>query len=90
MFEANRNNSQFKKTISTLKKRLCKIYSYRYQSDKAEHHVKLVNEIIFNEKVLIVAKFKDYLILDDNSEFLKRYYISIIKGFIQDTSQRIV
>lgn len=73
MLEAKRNNSQYKKTITTLKKRVCKIYSYRYQSDKTEHYVKLVNEIIFNEKVLIVAKFKDFLILDDNSEFLKRY-----------------
>ena len=30
--------------------------------------------LIFNEKCRAVARFNDYLILDDNTEFLKRYY----------------
>ena len=34
----------------------------------------IINNIIYNEKTHIVAIFKDYLILDDNGEFLKRYY----------------
>lgn len=89
MLEANRNNIQYKKTINNLKKRLTKIFSHRYQSDKIEHNVKLINEIIFNEKVLIVAKFKDYLILDDNSEFLKRYFINYISGFILSMNLKI-
>ena len=36
----------------------------------------IINDIIYNEKTHIVAKFKDYLIYDDNSEFFKRYYKS--------------
>ena len=36
--------------------------------------VNIINNIIYNEKTHIVAIFKDYLILDDSSEFLKRYY----------------
>lgn len=34
----------------------------------------IINNIIYNEKTHLVAKFKDYLIEDDFSEFLKRYY----------------
>ena len=34
----------------------------------------VINNIIYNEKTHIVAIFKDYLILDDNGEFLKRFY----------------
>ena len=34
----------------------------------------VINNIIFNEKTHLVSKFKDYLIEDDLSEFLKRYY----------------
>jgi hypothetical protein len=33
-----------------------------------------VNDIIYNETTHTVAVFKDYLIYDDLSEFLKRYY----------------
>lgn len=33
-----------------------------------------INNIIFNEKSSLVSQFKDYLIEDDNNEFLKRYY----------------
>lgn len=32
-----------------------------------------VNDIVFNEKSHVVAVFKDYLIYDDEAEFLKRY-----------------
>ena len=34
----------------------------------------VINNIIYNEKTHLVSKFKDYLIEDDLSEFLKRYY----------------
>lgn len=34
----------------------------------------IINDIIYNEKAHIVAVFKDYLIYDDTSEFLKRFY----------------
>jgi hypothetical protein len=36
--------------------------------------VKLINDIIYNENTHIVSVFKDYLIYDDVSEFLKRFY----------------
>ena len=34
--------------------------------------IKQINDIVFNEKVHLVAQFKDYLTLEDNSEFIKR------------------
>ena len=33
-----------------------------------------INNILYNNKSLIVAKFKDFLLYEDSSEFLKRFY----------------
>ena len=41
---------------------------------KDYYNVKIVNDIIYNEPTHIVSTFKDYLIYDDVSEFLKRPY----------------
>lgn len=38
------------------------------------YNTKVINDIIYNEPTHIVSVFKDYLIYDDVSEFLKRYY----------------
>jgi hypothetical protein len=38
------------------------------------YNSKVVSDIIYNENTNIVSIFKDYLILDDISEFLKRIY----------------
>lgn len=37
-------------------------------------NIKVVNDLIYNETTHIVSVFKDYLILDDINEFLKRFY----------------
>ena len=41
---------------------------------KDYYNVKTINDVIYNEPTHIVSAFKDYLIYDDVSEFLKRYY----------------
>lgn len=46
----------------------------RYNTNLFTYDKKVVTEIIYNEKSHVVAKFKDFLILDDLSEFLRRYY----------------
>lgn len=46
----------------------------KYTSIFSSYNTNIINNIIYNEKSHIVALFKDYLILDDTSEFLKRYY----------------
>ena len=33
-----------------------------------------INNLMFNERCRIVARFKDFLILDDMTEFLRRFY----------------
>ena len=45
-----------------------------YNTTSKNYLKNIINNIIYNEKTHIVAIFKDYLILDDNGEFLKRYY----------------
>lgn len=45
-------------------------------TSKDFYNVKIINDIIYNENTHIVSVFKDYLILDDISEFLKRRYAS--------------
>jgi hypothetical protein len=43
-----------------------------HNSNQDTIHRKTANDIVYNEKSHIVAVFKDYLIYDDSSEFLKR------------------
>ncbi len=38
------------------------------------YSVKVVNDVIYNENTHVVSIFKDYLIFDDISEFMKRSY----------------
>lgn len=37
-------------------------------------NLKVINDLIYNEQTHVVSIFKDYLILDDINEFLKRFY----------------
>ena len=50
-----------------------KLYS-KYKVDNTIYALNLIDNIIFNERSHLVSTFKDYLILDDEYEFLKRYY----------------
>lgn len=43
-------------------------------TSKDFYNVKVVNDVIYNENTHIVSVFKDYLIFDDISEFMKRGY----------------
>ena len=45
-------------------------------TSKEYYDVKIVNDVIYNEPTHIVSVFKDFLIYDDVSEFLKRFYSS--------------
>ena len=46
----------------------------KYLTSRDYYNSKIINDIIYNENTNIVSVFKDYLIFDDVSEFLKRYY----------------
>ena len=53
---------------------ISKSFQYKYKLNNIYYLSSIINNIIYNEKTHLVAKFKDYLIIDDMSEFLKRYY----------------
>lgn len=71
---SNLNKSDVVK--DSLLARINKNLSERYMTSKDFYNVKIINDIIYNENTHIVSVFKDYLILDDISEFLKRRYAS--------------
>ena len=48
--------------------------SKKYSTNRDYYSIKTVNDLIYNENTHIVSIFKDYLILDDINEFLKRSY----------------
>ena len=50
-----------------------KLYS-KYKIDNYLYSLNVIDNIVFNERSHLVSIFKDYLILDDTFEFLKRYY----------------
>ena len=63
------NKNDFEKLIFS------KLYS-KYKVDNTIYALNVIDNIIFNERSHLVSTFKDYLILDDEFEFLKRYYNS--------------
>ena len=48
----------------------------KYCSGDYSYNKISVNNLVFNENCLVVARFKDFLIYDDNTEFLRRFYPS--------------
>jgi hypothetical protein len=60
------------KKVNELKKKIRERFVDEYKTTSSSYNKKIINDIIYNEKTQIVANFKEYLIYDDNSEFLKR------------------
>ena len=46
----------------------------KYSKFEYSYSLVCINNLIFNEHCRIVARFKDFLILDDMTEFLRRFY----------------
>ena len=46
----------------------------KYSFNDKHYRMKIIDEILFNENTHCVSKFKDYLIYDDNNEFLNKYF----------------
>jgi hypothetical protein len=73
VFDSSLNCSKIEETKSrsdVIKDNLEK----KYLTSLEYYNVKIINDIIYNENTHIVSVFKDYLIYDDVSEFLKRFY----------------
>ena len=51
-----------------------KVLYHKYSKFEYSFSLFCTNNLIFNEKCRIVARFKDFLVLDDSTEFLRRFY----------------
>ena len=75
------NHLYYKSSIQkiTASKKSIEKYIYNkllknYSETQNFYNIKVINEIITNQRSRIVAEFKDYLIRDDYSEFIWKYY----------------
>ena len=48
--------------------------SKKYSDQMNFYQTKVINDILFNEPSHLTTVFKEYLIQDDRSDFLKRFY----------------
>ena len=60
--------------INPIKKQIHESFVSKYKKFFSHYNKIIIDNIIFNDKTHLVAKFKDNLIKDDNGEFLRRYY----------------
>jgi hypothetical protein len=65
-----------------LEKKIYKRFQKFYFTSIDFYNIKIINEIISNENSHIVAEFKDFLIKDDYSEFIQRFYIKEDSEFL--------
>ena len=61
-------------SLINLEKKINKRFHNFYFRGEEFYNIKIINEIISNENSHIVAEFKDFLIKDDYSEFIQRFY----------------
>ena len=61
-------------SLKELENKIFNLFHKKYSISNTYHGKLIINNIIYNEKTHIVAKFKDFLVIDDLSEFLKRFY----------------
>lgn len=59
--------------LNDIEKR-CREYLLYYNCDITQYNIKVINDIISDQNKHIVSMFKNYLLWDDTSEYLKRYY----------------
>ena len=75
MLTNNRKISQSSKIIfRVLRQQAYTKLFKKYTSGDFSYNKILANNLVFNDSCRIVARFKDYLILDDNTEFIRRFY----------------
>jgi len=72
----NKSNIYFtkKKSNRTIEYLIHQYFIKKYKSMPSNYNTIITNNIIFNDKTHIVSEFKEYLVIDDEGEFLKRYY----------------
>ena len=77
MTDLNKLNESPLKYFISLENRARYKLIKRYNKSLSYHDVKIINDILYNEKTHYVEEFKEYLIYEDYNEFLKRFYSSL-------------
>ena len=67
--DISQSSSKYSKNLSK------QILFKKYSKFEYSYTLLCTNNLVFNEKCRLVARFKDYLVLDDSTEFLRRFYI---------------
>ena len=70
------NKTSDKASFTSLRQASYSKLFIKYSTDDFSFEKISINNLVFNETCLVVARFKDFLIYDDNSEFLRRFYDS--------------
>ena len=68
------NKNDKYKFITQLEKRAKYKLIKRYDKPLSFHDVKMINDILYNQKTRYVEMFKEYLLYEDYNEFLKKFY----------------
>ena len=61
-------------SLKEIEKKVHDYFMYLYYQGKDFYNIKVISDIINNSDTHLVAEFKDYLIMGDESEFLQRKY----------------
>ena len=69
--------------MKRFEKRINYLLKLKYQTNESIFYKIITDNIIFNEKCHLVSKYKEFLILEDEYEFFKRYYTK------QESTRRI-
>ena len=62
------------KTLVSFSKVAYSLLGKKYLITPSQLDANVITNIIYNEKLHIVSEFKEWLIYDDQNEFLKRFY----------------
>ena len=68
----NNNKSHLKILLKAEKKMILNLKKYNVTIDS--YNKKIITDIIYDERKHIVSEFKNYLLWDETSDFLKRFY----------------
>ena len=68
------NNNQSNKTLASIIKMIFKKFEKKYNHMPEKYENNIIDSIIYNDKIHLVSIFKDQLINNDFTEYLKRCY----------------
>ena len=72
----SQNKSKSKHNKISTQNKIHRKFINKYKDMPLSYNSNLIEKIMHNKKAHIVSCFKDYLFIDDEGEFLKRYYLN--------------